>query len=77
MIKYILSYFYTYETNSLTPNSMAPMPEYKFHNYACMVLPNDDDEVSIAPPEEMERKLKERYLYYQKLDALCDKLDHM
>lgn len=75
MIKYLLSYFYTYETNSLTPNSMAPMPVNKFHNYACMVLPNDDDEVSRYSPEVCREKLKQKY--YSKLDEVCDKLDHM
>jgi len=46
MLKYILSFFYHNDTNSITPNSMAKMPPHKFHNYACMVLPNDDDDVT-------------------------------
>lgn len=34
MFKYILSWFWRKETNSLCPNSLAPMPEGKFHNFA-------------------------------------------
>ena len=41
----IVSYIYSYEENSITPNSMAIMPPGKFKNYACMVLPNDDDDI--------------------------------
>ena len=39
MWKYILSFIYQQDKNSITPNSMAVMPPKKFHNYACMVMP--------------------------------------
>ena len=34
MIRYITSYFYDYEFNTLTPHSMATIPKNKFVNFA-------------------------------------------
>ena len=74
MIKYILSFFYHKEENSITPNSMAKMPSHKFHNYACMVLPNDDDDVS-SLSQKQKYQLK-RYKEHEKMEDLYDKYNH-
>ena len=57
MWKYILSFIYHQDKNSITPNSMAIMPKRKFHNYACMVLPNDDDDV-VSLSQKQKHQLK-------------------
>ena len=56
MWKYIVSLIYHQDKNSITPNSMAPMPDHKFHNYACMVVPNDDDDVSLSQKQKHQLK---------------------
>ena len=43
MLKWIKSFFIE-ETNSLCPNSLAPMPKNKFHNYALKQRDHNDCE---------------------------------
>jgi len=42
MIKFIKSFFIEEETNSLCPDSFAPMPKNKYHNYAIVQREHDD-----------------------------------
>lgn len=42
MIKWIKSFFVKEETNSLCPDSFAPMPDNKFYNYAIEQREHDD-----------------------------------
>ena len=44
MLNWIKSFFIEEETNSLCPNSLAPMPKNKFHNYAIVQCEHDDCE---------------------------------
>ena len=45
MLKYIYSFFYDYEEQTLTPNSMSIIPSHKFINHARIkVDPDEDDE---------------------------------
>jgi len=43
MLHWIKSFFYK-ETNTITPNSMAPIPKGKFFNYLIEKAPVDEDE---------------------------------
>ena len=77
MLKWITSFFYTKERNSITPNSMAKMPKNTFHNFACMVLPNDDDDVS----KQLSLKQRQQLNSYNKYDVnsledFYDKYNH-
>ena len=77
-MKYILSFFYMKEENSITPNSMAKMPPNKFHNYACMVLPNDDDDVSRPLSQKQKHQLKgyKESIIVESLEDFYDKYNH-
>lgn len=41
MFRYLMSFIWPEEKNSLCPNSLAPMPHGKFHNYAITRVETD------------------------------------
>tara|TARA_R100000781_G_C4051986_1_gene117944 strand:+ start:627 stop:863 length:237 start_codon:yes stop_codon:yes gene_type:complete len=43
MIKYLKSFIWTEQSNSINPNSMSPIPENKFLNFARDKIDDDDD----------------------------------
>lgn len=65
MIKWIKSFFFV-ETNSLCPNSLAPMPYNKFHNYAIEKRQHDDSpepNKTIWDVFDFEKKCKNNIFY--------------
>lgn len=78
MIRYITSYFYDYEFNTLTPHSMATIPKNKFVNFARELVPNNDDEEpnkNIWEFKNWEKKVA-TLKKIQDLEALVDYLNH-
>jgi hypothetical protein len=54
------------QKNSLCPNSFAPMPKNKFHNYAIEIREHDDDQEpnkTIWGVFEFEKKFKKNIFY--------------
>ena len=68
----IVSYIYAHEENSITPNSMAIMPPGKFKNYACMVLPNDDDDIIDTKLTRSQKQIQQQQMY----SVYYDKFNH-
>ena len=68
----IVSYIYYKEENSITPNSMAPLPSGKFKNYACMVLPNDDDDIVDTKLTRSQKQIMQQQMY----SVYYDKFNH-
>tara|TARA_R100000734_G_C3319236_1_gene114706 strand:- start:4502 stop:4738 length:237 start_codon:yes stop_codon:yes gene_type:complete len=78
MIRYITSYFYEYEFNTLTPNSMYKLNKNKFVNFARELVPNEDDHEphkNIYEFKQWERKNK-AILQIQELEKIVDQLNH-
>ncbi len=78
MIRYIKSYFWEYEFNSLTPHSMAPIPKNKFINFAREKAIDDSSEEThknIYEFRAWERKIKIQNQIHD-LEDLVDQLNH-
>lgn len=78
MIRYIKSYFWDYEFNTLTPNSMSPLPKNKFINFAREKAKDDSSEEThknIYEFKSWEKKNKIKN-QIQDLEAIVDQLNH-
>jgi hypothetical protein len=66
----IVSYLYSGEKNSITPNSFAPMPPNKFHNYAI-------ERRSSPKSQKQKQQLREyKNLSVESLEDFFDKYNH-
>ena len=52
------------------------MPDHKFHNYACMVVPNDDDDVSLSQKQKHQLKAYKESIKVESLEDFYDKYNH-
>ena len=78
MIRYLTSYFYDYEFNTLTPNSMYILPKNKFVNFAREKVESDDDEEPNKTIWDFKKWEKEQGYKTQisRFEALIDQLNH-